>query len=107
MLNPIEIIDKNGTLTPWSVCAKRPEGNPYWNPGYTVHGHNKRVAEVANHYFPETAIVVANMIAAAPSMYVALQRLVNAWAPEPPGTDYDAWMEAKAALAKARGENES
>jgi hypothetical protein len=44
------------------------------------------------------------MIAAAPDLYAALHRMVNAWAPEPPGTDYDTWIEAKAALAKARGE---
>lgn len=54
----------------------------------------------------ETGIANGALIAAAPELYDALQRMVNAWAPEPPGTDYDAWMEAKAALARARGETD-
>ena len=67
-LDPIKIINDNGTTTPWSVCDHALEGNPYWTLGYTVHGNGKRVADVADHYRPETAIVVARLIAAAPDL---------------------------------------
>ena len=47
----------------------------------------------------------AAMIAAAPELYDALVELMNAVGrPEGPGTDMDAWTEAEAAVAKARGE---
>lgn len=47
---------------------------------------------------------VGALIAAAPDMLSVLKRMVNAWEPEPPGTDYDTWIEAKAVLTKARGD---
>jgi hypothetical protein len=52
----------------------------------------------------ETIEADSNLIAAAPDLFEALSRMVNAWEPDSPGTDYDTWQDAKAALARARGE---
>lgn len=54
----------------------------------------------------ETIEADSHLIAAAPELYEALVRMVNAWEPDSPGTDYDTWMDAKAALARACGEND-
>ena len=103
-MDPLKIINDNGALIPWAVCDRAP--NPMWVAGYTVHGQGKRVADVADHYFPETAIVVANLIAAAPEMMLALEMLVASHEDVDSGADIPlhVYKEAKAALAKARGE---
>lgn len=47
----------------------------------------------------------ARMLAAAPELYDALVELMaSVGMPESAGTDLDAWNDANAALAKARGE---
>lgn len=101
MRDPIAIINANGTTTPWAVCDE--PKNDQWHKGYTIHGHGKRVADVANHYFPETAIVVANMIAAAPDMFYVLQCIMDEVGSSSI-LSIATKEQAKAALAKARGQ---
>ncbi len=56
-------------------------------------------------HYDVQAMANAMLIAAAPDLKAALCAMVHAWEPEVGGSDYDVWLDAKAALAKARGES--
>lgn len=98
MRDVIQIINDEGIITPWSVCAVAP--NPQWRTGQTIHGHGKRVADVAPLFMPDVECVVADLIAAAPDLYKALNDLIEDFS-DAEGELID---NAKAVLAKARGE---
>lgn len=53
--------------------------------------------------FPDAADN-AHLIAAAPDLYEALAQMFDRWEPDTAGADRRMWEEARAALAKARGE---
>ncbi len=55
-------------------------------------------------HYDYQAMANATLIAAAPEMRDALAGLIETYEPYPGGSAYDAYIQAKAALAKARGE---
>ncbi len=99
------------TPGPWMArIAKVPsDGGWDWGIAATVAGSPVCIAEafeVVRIKDRCPASANAHLIAAAPDIYAALVGLMaSVGMPDTPGTYRDAWNEAEAALAKARGES--
>lgn len=98
------------TPGPWRVNAKYPSEVDAPN-GLTVAScwHEEAVGVTVQlvdvlDCSPEESIANAHLIAAAPDLYAALERLVAEWRGADAGTLFSAVKEADAALAKARGQ---
>lgn len=61
--------------------------------------------EGCGRHYDYQAMANARLIAAAPEMADAIEALLDSYEPHPGGSAYDAYMSAKAALAKARGKH--
>lgn len=110
MSDPIKAITDDGIIPPWAVCEE--PANDLWFKGRTIHGHGKRVADVAS-MSPEIERTVANLIAAAPDLFSVVENLVIAhddYAKQMGHLDFDDPLSdvvahARAALSKARGQS--
>ena len=97
------------TPGPWEVkrALRDTDGACDYGVGADVGGKKLCIAETfgrvdVNVYPPAEAN--AHLIAAAPDLYGALKAMADRWEPDCFGTDRAMWEDARAALAKARGE---
>jgi hypothetical protein len=99
------------TPGPWHAIpvggAKRgsivkPEEATHWN----IYNHHAFVAQVKRSGVREIIEADARLIAAAPDLLAALELMVSAWEARhgAPGMSNSAYMEARAAIARAKGE---